>query len=301
MNTEANNLNNMNTTPTGNVNVVPTMPVGNTQSVPTMSNVVSANNMAVPTVNNTTTNQNNVGSMPTNSVPVSNQGIAQPANVNVAQSVAVASAPTVTVVDNQKISSTSNNIEATISVDNSGKVDPISLEYNEYRNDLNKIYATTTDENSLISKFVIENGKCNHTLVIKYSNGTVSTEKSHVFDYTENFRNDFLAPMLEDYNKYNTIFDDSVVIKDNSLATFTARTKDNDSLIIENINMDVASKLSDLVKKRDNSNPNLTDSNTIKQVYNEHGLGNTSVIILTILLIGMTVIGTIFFTVMANK
>lgn len=297
MNTEANNLNNMSSMPTGNANVVPTMPMGNTQTVPTMSNVVSVNNTVGSIVsNNNTNNQNvNVGTIPVNNGLVNNQGVAQPANVNVAQ------APTVTVVDNAQNANVSNNIEATISVDNSGKVDPISLEYNEYRKDLNKIYATTTDENSLVSKFIIENGKCNHTLVIKYSNGTVSTEKSHVFDYTENFKNDFLAPMLEDYNKYNTIFDDSVVIKDNSLATFTARTKDNDSLIIENINMDVASKLSDLVKKKDHTNPNLTDSNTIKQVYNEHGLGNTSVIILTIILIGMTVIGTIFFTVMANK
>lgn len=297
MNTEANNLNNMSSVPTGNVNVVPTMPMGNTQTVPTMSNVVSVNNTVGSIVNNdNTNNQNvNVGTVPVNNGSVNNQGVVQPVNVSVAQ------APTVTVVDNAQNATVSNNIEATISVDNSGKVDPISLEYNEYRKDLNKIYATTTDENSLVSKFIIENGKCNHTLVIKYSNGTVSTEKSHVFDYTENFKNDFLAPMLEDYNKYNTIFDDSVVIKDNSLATFTARTKDNDSLIIENINMDVASKLSDLVKRKDNTNPNLTDSNTIKQVYNEHGLGNTSVIILTIILIGMTVIGTIFFTVMANK
>ena len=117
----------------------------------------------------------------------------------------------------------------------------------------------------------------------------------------DNFKNGFLFPMLEDYNKYNAIFDDGVVIKDNSLATFTARTKDNDSLIIENIDMDLASKLSDLVYIKDSNNPNLTDSNTLKQVYNEHGIGNVSVIILTIMLIGMTVVGTIFFTIMANK
>ncbi len=205
--------------------------------------------------------------------------------------------PTITVVDSSSIPS----IEATISIDNSGNVDPMSLEYNEYRNDLNKIYATTTDENSLISKFIVENGKCSHTLVIKYANGVTSTEKSHIFDYNENFKNGFLLPMIEDYNKYNSIFDDSVVIKDNSLSTFTARTKDNDSLIIENIDMELSSKLSDLVYIKDSDNPNLADSNTINQVYNEHGIGNISVIVLTILLIGITVIGTIFFTVMANK
>lgn len=219
-------------------------------------------------------------------------------NLNSNQKQAIDKAPTVIVVDN---SSEVSDIEATISTDNMGNVDPISLEYNEYRNDLNKIYSTTTDENSLISKFVVENGKCVHTLIVKYSNGTVSTEKSHIFEYTDNFKNGFLFPMLEDYNKYNAIFDDGVIIKDNSLATFTARTKDNDSLIIENIDMDLASKLSDLVYIKDSSNPNLTDSNTLKQVYNEHGIGNISVIVLTILLIGMTVVGTIFFTIMANK
>lgn len=219
-------------------------------------------------------------------------------NLNSNQKQAIDKAPTVIVVDN---SSEVSDIEATISTDNMGNVDPISLEYNEYRNDLNKIYSTTTDENSLISKFVVENGKCVHTLIVKYSNGTVSTEKSHIFEYTDNFKNGFLFPMLEDYNKYNAIFDDGVIIKDNSLATFTARTKDNDSLIIENIDMDLASKLSDLVYIKDSSNPNLTDSNTLKQVYNEHGIGNVSVIILTIVLIGMTVVGTIFFTIMANK
>ena len=219
-------------------------------------------------------------------------------NLNSNQKQAIDKAPTVIVVDN---SSEVSDIEATISTDNMGNVDPISLEYNEYRNDLNKIYSTTTDENSLISKFVVENGKCVHTLIVKYSNGTVSTEKSHIFEYTDNFKNGFLFPMLEDYNKYNAIFDDGVIIKDNSLATFTARTKDNDSLIIENIDMDLASKLSDLVYIKDSSNPNLTDSNTLKQVYNEHGIGNISVIVLTILLIGMTIIGTIFFTIMANK
>lgn len=219
-------------------------------------------------------------------------------NLNSNQKQAIDKAPTVIVVDN---SSEVSDIEATISTDNMGNVDPISLEYNEYRNDLNKIYSTTTDENSLISKFIVENGKCVHTLIVKYSNGTVSTEKSHIFEYTDNFKNGFLFPMLEDYNKYNAIFDDGVIIKDNSLATFTARTKDNDSLIIENIDMDLASKLSDLVYIKDSSNPNLTDSNTLKQVYNEHGIGNISVIVLTILLIGMTIIGTIFFTIMANK
>ena len=42
------------------------------------------------------------------------------------------------------------------------------------------------------------------------------------------------------------------------------------------------------------------DSNTLMGT-NDKGIGNTFVIILTILLIGLTLVGTIFFTIMSNK
>ena len=55
-------------------------------------------------------------------------------NLNNSQKQTMDSAPAIIVVDN---TSDVSNIEATISTDNRGNVDPISLEYNEYRNDLN--------------------------------------------------------------------------------------------------------------------------------------------------------------------
>ena len=42
----------------------------------------------------------------------------------------------------------------TITVDENGQVQPISLDYNEYRNSLNKIYQLSTSNNSLILNFV---------------------------------------------------------------------------------------------------------------------------------------------------
>lgn len=195
----------------------------------------------------------------------------------------------------------SNDAPEAVSIDHNGQVDPVSIEYNEYRDDLNKIYTTTSQENSLISKFVIDKDKCNHVLIAKYANGTSRVELSKEFEYNENFKENFLIPMLQEYNNYNSIFDDGVVVKENSLATFTARTKDNDSLIIENIDMTLASKLSDIVFVKDANNPNLVDSRSLKRIYDEKGIGNISVIILTALLIGITFIGTIFFTIMSNR
>lgn len=205
------------------------------------------------------------------------------------------------IVNESPVVVVTNDAPETISIDNNGNVDPISIEYNEYRDDLNKIYTTTSPENSLISKFIVDQNKCNHILIAKYANGTSRVELSKEFEYNDNFKEKFLIPMLEEYNNYNSIFDDGVVVKENSLATFTARTKDNDSLIIENIDMTLASRLSDIVYVKDSNNPNLTDSKSLKSIYNEKGIGNIAVMILTAILIGMTFIGTVYFTIMSNR
>ena len=44
--------------------------------------------------------------------------------------------PSVTIVSGEQVPT----LEVTISVDANGQIDPISMEYNSYRNDLNKIY-----------------------------------------------------------------------------------------------------------------------------------------------------------------
>ncbi len=187
-----------------------------------------------------------------------------------------------------------------ISADINGVVDPISMEYNSYRNDLNKIYLATSENNSIVSKFVVNDKICNHEIVIKYSNGTVSKEMMKQFNFDQNFIDNFLFPMIEDYNKYNKIYDDNVIINSDTTAKFSIHTKSNDSLEINNISVDLASKLSDIVLLSDTDNPNLTDGKTVKKLFNEKGMGNIFVIILAIILIAIIIIGTVFFTIMSN-
>lgn len=207
----------------------------------------------------------------------------------------VSDAPAITVV---------NTIPAvetiTASASNMNLKDSTMIEYNEYRNELNNIYCTTTEENSVISEFVVDNDKCNHTITMRQLNGTKNVLLSREFDYTNQFKEVFLVAMIEDYNKYNSIFDSNVTAGQNDFVNFTIRTKENDTLIIKNIDMDLASKLNDILYEKKVETPVPQDSNTLMGT-NDRGIGNTFVIILTILLVGLTLVGTIFFTIMSNK
>lgn len=188
-----------------------------------------------------------------------------------------------------------DNIE--ISVDDSGNVDPISMEYNEYRSDLNAIYRATSSNNSIVSKFIIDNDKCRHELKIKYDNGQESLEKQEEFDYKNEFVDTFLIPMIEDYNKYNHITSRNIILnKDGKTTRFVAHTSDNDLLEIDNIDLNTSNKFIELLKAKNAVN---TDNNIEK--INQKGISNALTIILTMVMIGITFIGTIFFTIMANK
>lgn len=207
----------------------------------------------------------------------------------------VSDAPAITVV---------NTIPAvetiTTSAANMNLKDSTMIEYNEYRNELNNIYCTTTEENSVISEFIVDNDKCNHTITMRQLNGTKNVLLSREFDYTNQFKEVFLVAMIEDYNKYNSIFDSNVTAGQNDFVNFTIRTRENDTLIIKNIDMDLASKLNDILYEKKVETPVPQDSSTLMGT-NDRGIGNTFVIILTILLVGLTLVGTIFFTIMSNK
>lgn len=184
--------------------------------------------------------------------------------------------------------------------ENTNLKDSIKIEYNEYRNELNNIYCTTTEENSVISEFVVEDNKCSHTITMRQLNGTRNILLNREFDYTNQFREVFLVSMIEDYNKYNSIFDSNVTAGQNDFVNFTVRTKENDTLIIKNIDMDLASKLNDILYEKKVETPTPQNANKLMGA-NDRGIGNTFVIILTILLIGLTLVGTIFFTIMSNR
>lgn len=187
------------------------------------------------------------------------------------------------------------NVE-TIAVDDNGQVKPISIDYNEYRNSLNQLYSLSTTDNSIISTFSIDNLKCTNTVTLKTSI-TEEVKKQGEFEYNNDFIENFFVPVVTDYNNYNQIFSSNIEILDEDKANFVARTNKNDSLIIMGIDMELANRFKDLVTVKEN-NVEVIDSRTN---INQKGISNFLVIILTIFAIGMTLVGTIFFTIMANR
>ena len=185
----------------------------------------------------------------------------------------------------------------TISVDENGNIDPISFEYNEYRSELNGIYRMTNEINSIVSTFNIEDNKCHHILTVKYNNGMISKEKDFVFDYTEGFKSDFFVPMIEDFCKHNTIRTEGITTQDNNLV-LNVVTTDNDMLVIKNLDSVFASQIENIIYDNNRDNINFISN---KRLMNESGKGNIAIIILAIVLVGLIVIGCIYFITQTGK
>lgn len=195
-------------------------------------------------------------------------------------------ADTVTIVSGEEVP----ELE-TISVDQNGQVDPISFEYNDFREMLDKMYENSTEEDSIISSFVVNDDKCMHTLTVHFADGTEPKVQNKEFSYTDNFKNNFVIPMIEDFNNHNEVFDSSIEVIDKEHCNFIACTSKNDSLCFSNIDIDFANQLRDLLPKQELS---VASPKQLMKV-NEKGIGNYLVIILTIIAIGMALVGTIFF------
>lgn len=197
--------------------------------------------------------------------------------------------PAVTIVSGEQVPT----LEETISIDDNGQIDPISMEYNEYRNKLVEMYSTSTEDNSVISSFNVHGDMCEHILTVRFADGTTPITRKKEFAYTDNFKNNFILPMVEDYNSHNNVFDSSTEVIDKNNCNFIARTSKNDSLCLSNIDIDFANKLRDLLPKQEIQ---ASKPKTLMKL-DKKGIGNYLVIILTVIAIGMTLAGTIFFTI----
>lgn len=189
-----------------------------------------------------------------------------------------------------------NNQVETIAVNEFGKVDEISLDYNEYRNNLTAIYKITNKKNSIISEYLIDGDTCKHKLTIKHAPGIEETPAIKTFEYNENFIESFLVSMVEDYAKYNNVFKSTIEMLDDGKANFIARTEENDSLIIKGITDEYANMFKDMLTKNDNQT-DIVDKTT----FNNKGISNYLVIILTIVTIGIALAGMVVFSTIYYK
>lgn len=172
------------------------------------------------------------------------------------------------------------------------------MDYNEYRKSLSSFYSISNSDNSLILTFIVDNIKCRSTLSLKSPNGQEDIKLSGEFAYNNEFIENMLIPSINEYNQYNQIFSSNIEILDGDRANFVARTSNNDSIIVMGIDMALANRLKDIVTIKEEK---LESVDVIGSMPNQKGISNYLVIILTMITIGMTLVGTIFFTIMANK
>lgn len=177
-----------------------------------------------------------------------------------------------------------------IAVNEYGQVDSISLDYNEYRSELSAFYKMTSLDNSIITTYIVNDDTCNHKITFKNLSGYEEVKINKKFNYDTNFMNVFLVPMVEDYKKENIVFDSTIEVLDEEKANFIARTKSNDSLIIMGISIELANQLKDIVTRSDIP-VNILDQKT----KNESGIGTSLAIILTIIAIGICLVGIIIY------
>ena len=117
-------------------------------------------------------------------------------------------------------------------------------------------------------------------------------------DHTGNqeFKENILETVIFDYS-----LKDPIVIKEigdsDTLGKVNFRlvTENNDLLVVVGIDQEYANKLSDIVSTISNK-----ENNLVYVKNDEHGISNTLIIILTIILIAILLAGVIFFM-MANR
>lgn len=158
----------------------------------------------------------------------------------------------------------------------------------EYLKILNSLYKETTLENSIISHFYIDDDVCEHVVTLKDMTGKDIIKSKEKFSYDTDFIDNFFILMVEEYNKENVIFDSTIEVLDDTKAKFIARTKSNDSLVLEGISIELANYFKDIISRKE-----ITIS---EELINEKGIGNYLVIILTIITIGISLIGTVIFS-----
>ena len=178
----------------------------------------------------------------------------------------------------------------TIAVDSNGNVDPISIEYNKYRDDINNVYQTNLDGSLIISEFTVDKNTCNHSMVVRKLNGDRKEVLNNTFWYSDGFRKNFLIAVLKDFSSRDEILDFSLIQKENNVVDISIINKDNNTLEIKNIDTKTANQLKNLITDKPNKLNN-----------NQKGIGNYIAIILTIVLITIILIGIIYFTIKTAK
>ncbi len=187
-----------------------------------------------------------------------------------------------------------------VATDYNGQVSKQALLYSHEKNELSKLTKLTTKDNSFVFSFSVENSICHEEILKIDEKKERQLLRKQDFYYNTELKTGIIEPILEEWVKVNhiTVAEVSESSIAPNLRDYKATTINNDMIMVLGIDSDYASYLSNLVVDQKEDEKMATGEETVLLQVDEKGVGNTLMILIVLLLIGITLIGTIFFTIM---
>jgi hypothetical protein len=196
-----------------------------------------------------------------------------------------------------------NNLDNTINiaVNANGNVSNNALNYDADKKNLVDNLKLTTTNNSLIFEFDVAQDKCTNSVVEVKEDGSKVVLTNKTYPYDNAFRTGLLEPFIEEFIK-NSTNKDRPVMQDSPIPdtySFRMVSDGNDMVSINGIDLDYSNKLAEQVSNFNLSedDKNVTVDPILVKKYGQAGIGSTVAIILVVVLIAVTLVGAIYFTV----
>lgn len=196
-----------------------------------------------------------------------------------------------------------NNLDNTvnIAVTANGAVSNEALNYDADKKDLVDKLQLTTNNNSLIFEFDVAQSSCTTSVMEVKEDGSKVVLTNKTYTYDNALKTGLLEPFIEEFTK-NSINKDRPVIQDSPIPdtySFRMVSDGNDMIIINGIDLDYSNKLAEQVSNFNLSedDKNVTVDPILVKKYGQSGVGSTVAIILVVVLIAVTLVGAIYFTI----
>ena len=157
----------------------------------------------------------------------------------------------------------------------------------DYLNHLLEFSKQSTQKNSIIFDFEVDANYC-HCKITKYEiDGTRKEERQETFNNIEEVIEEILEPFLKKFANDNKIVINNISSYKEDTTSLKIISESNDMCNIYGIDEIIATKLSELVNKLEQS----ADISLEQQKIDNRGVGNVFAFVISILVLGVVMLG----------
>lgn len=157
----------------------------------------------------------------------------------------------------------------------------------DYLNDMLNFSKQSTQENSIIFDFEVDANYC-HCKITKYEiDGIKKEEAQETFNNIEEVTKEILEPFLKSFAEANKIVINNISSYKEDTTSLKIISESNDMCNIHGIDEARATKLSEMVSKKEQS----IDSSLAQQKIDNRGVGNVFAFVISLLILGVVILG----------